>query len=49
MCLFGWKGEKKKEDKKLEKGVDKWEDRRNVVFSCIYLIEMIEKWIQNRW
>ena len=26
----------------MRKGIDKWEDRRNVVFSYISLIEMIE-------
>ena len=33
----------------MEKRIDKWEDRKDVVFSYICLIEVIEKWIQNRW
>ena len=32
----------------MGKGIDKWEDRRDIVFSYICLIEMIEKWIQNK-
>ena len=32
----------------MGKGIDKREDRRDIVFSYICLIEMIEKWIQNK-
>ena len=46
MSLFGQKGEKIRT--KNEKKDDKREIRQAVVFSYIFLNEMIEKWIQNR-